>query len=34
MYKRTILGLKGKNEEHETDFKIKKLENTIALTDA
>lgn len=34
MYKRTILALKGKNEEHETDLRIKRLENAIASTDA
>ena len=33
MYKRTIASLKGKNEEHETDLKIKMLENSIASTD-
>lgn len=34
MYKRTIEALKGKNEEHETDLKLRFLENTISSTDA
>ena len=34
MYKRTIEALKGKNEEHETDLKLRFMENTISSTDA
>ena len=34
MYKRTIQELKGRNEEYETDYKIKLLENSVTSADA
>lgn len=33
MYKRTLVSLKGKNEEHETDVRVHRLENLINSTD-
>ena len=34
MYKRTLEALKSKNDDHESDFYVKRLENAISTVDA